>query len=261
MESGQCFRMVPLSEGACEVVAFGERVTLTRAAEGFIALDCDTAAFDNLWRGYFALDMDYGAILAAAPAGDAFLAKALAHARGLRILRQQPWETLCGFILSQRKHIKAIRANMEALCGACGAPVAGTGRRAFPTPQAVAGMDEAALRALGLGYRAPYVLDAARRVADGRLDLGAIAALPDESLHAALRSVSGVGIKVADCVMLFAYGRLSRAPVDVWIQRVIDDVYGGVSPFAAYGPHAGIYQQYMFMYMRDRGYAPREAEI
>ena len=261
MESGQCFRMVPQGEGACEVVAFGERVSLTRGAGSLILLDCDPAAFDRLWRGYFALDMDYEAILTAAPAGDMFLAKALAYARGMRILRQQPWETLCGFILSQRKHIKAIRQNMEALCGVLGTPVAGTARRAFPTPQAVASLDEAALRALGLGYRAPYVLDAARRVAEGRLDLSAIATLPDECLHAALRTISGVGVKVADCAMLFAYGRYARAPVDVWIQRVIDEVYGGVSPFAAYGPHAGIYQQYLFMYMRDHGYAPTGAEI
>jgi N-glycosylase/DNA lyase len=251
MESGQCFRMVPLAGGACEAVAFGEAVRLTRAAGGGIALDCDRAAFDRLWRAYFDLDTDYAAMLAAAPAGDGFLARALTAAHGLRILRQDPWETLCGFILSQRKNLKAIRTGMEALCEACGAPVLGTARRAFPTPHRLAAMDEPALRALGLGYRAPYLLDAARRVADGRLNLDLLAALPDGLLQAALLTVSGVGVKVADCVMLFAYHRLSRAPVDVWIRRVIDCAYGGVSPYEGYGPFAGVYQQYQFMCIRD----------
>jgi N-glycosylase/DNA lyase len=112
-------------------------------------------------------------------------------------------------------------------------------------------MDEPALRALGLGYRAPYLLDAARRVADGRLNLDLLAALPDGPLQAALLTVRGVGVKVADCVMLFAYHRLSRAPVDVWIRRVIDCAYGGVSPYEGYGPYAGVYQQYQFMCIRD----------
>lgn len=254
MESGQCFRMVALDGGrAVETVAFGQQVVITSPEKGRYVFDCDQEMFDRLWRGYFDLETDYPAIIAAAPKEDAFLARAIQRSRGMRILRQEPWETLCGFILSQRKNLKAIRTCVEALCNAFGEPVAGTSRKSFPTPQRLADASHTEAYVCGLGYRTPYLLDAARKVASGALNLAAMASLPDDVLLDMLMSVSGVGIKVADCVMLFAYRRLSRAPVDVWIRRVIDDVYGGVAPFAGYGPYAGIYQQYMFMLIRDAG--------
>lgn len=253
MESGQCFRMVALSADTVEAVACGRRVSVTALGGGRFAFDCDPTTFETFWRGYFALDTDYAAILAAAPPEDAFLSRALQTARGLRILRQDPWETLCAFILSQRKHLKAIRLCMETLCARYGEPVEGTARSAFPTPARLAALPEAALRECGLGYRAPYVLDAAQKVALGQLNLRALAALPDAALRAVLQTVHGVGVKVADCVMLFAYARLACAPVDVWIHRVIDEEYAGVSPFAAYGGYAGVYQQYLFMLRRDEG--------
>ena len=251
MDSGQCFRMVPLDERTVEAVAFGKRVTVTTLAPGRYLLDCTAEAYESLWRGYFDLDTDYGAIIDAAPKNDAFLASAIAHADGMRILRQDPWETLCGFILSQRKHLKAIRACMEALCNAYGDPVPGTARKSFPAPERLASLAQSDMQLCGLGYRAPYLLDAARRVAEGTLDFTTLAALPDDRLFAALTGIHGVGVKVADCVMLFGFRRLSRAPVDVWIRRVIDHVYGGVSPFADYGAYAGVYQQYMFILIRD----------
>ena len=117
---------------------------------------------------------------------------------------------------------------------------------AFPGPEDLLGAGERGLRACGAGYRAPYLLDAARRVADGRTDLAAMAALPDDALLERLQTIHGVGVKVASCVMLFGYHRLASAPVDVWIRRVIDEDYGGRSPFPAYGAHAGIFQQYLF---------------
>lgn len=253
MESGQCFRMVPLEENTVEVIASGRRAALTSLGNNRFELDCAPEAFEAFWRGYFDLDTDYAAILKAVPTADTFLAAAVEREQGLRILRQEPWETLCGFILSQRKNIKAIRACMEALSDAYGEPVQGTARKTFPTPQRLASLDKEPLCACGLGYRAPYVMDAARRIAEGELQLDALAALPDEALFEALTRIHGVGVKIADCVMLFAFRRFTRAPVDVWIKRVIDTVYGGVSPYPAYGPYAGIYQQYQFMYSRDGG--------
>ena len=133
-------------------------------------------------------------------------------------------------------------------CTRCGAKVGrGRGRYfAFPGPEDLLRAGERGLRACGTGYRAPYLLDAARRVADGRADLDAMAALPDDELLEQLEAIHGVGVKVASCVMLFGYHRLASAPVDVWIRRVIDEDYGGRSPFPAYGEHAGIFQQYLF---------------
>lgn len=253
LESGQCFRMNAMDAQTVETIALGRCLRIHPLGAGRFTFDCDPDTLDSVWRPYFDLDTDYAAVCAAAPKADAPLQEAIACMGGLRILRQDPWETLCGFILSQRRHIRAIRANMEALSKAYGEPIEGCTRNAFPTAERLAAQDEAALRALGLGYRAPYVLDAARRVASGRLNLEAIAALPEEQLFAELRTVAGVGVKVADCVMLFGYQRLTRAPVDVWIHRVIAESYGGESPFAGYGAYAGIYQQYLFMHRRKLG--------
>ncbi len=255
MESGQCFRMVPLGTAAVETVAFGRRLAITRLADGRFAFDCTQADFDALWKPYFDLDTDYRALLAAAPPGDAFLARALKAGEGMRILRQDPWEILCSFILSQRKHIKAIRACVEALCDTYGEPVPGTARRSFPSPARLAALAECDARGCGLGYRAPYLLDAAKMAASGEIDFVNLSQLPDGELLDALLTIHGVGIKVAECAMLFGFHRLSRAPVDVWIHRVIDEEYGGVSPFEGYGAYAGVYQQYMFVLRRNEGRA------
>ena len=254
MESGQCFRMVPIAPDTVEVIAYRECLTITTLSPNHFRFSCNPEAFENLWRQYFDLDTDYCAIHCAAPANDAYLSRAIERSNGLRILRQDPWETLCGFILSQRKNIKAIRACMESLCNAYGEPVPGTTRKTFPSPGRIASLSEADLRACGLGYRAPYVLDAARKVDSGLLNLASLAVLPDAELLSALMGIHGVGLKVANCVMLFAYHRLTRAPVDVWINRVISEVYGGCSPFEGYGEYAGVYQQYLFILGRDKGF-------
>ena len=98
------------------------------------------------------------------------------------------------------------------------------------------------------GYRASYLCDAVNQVLSGTLDLTGIASLPDSELIAALERVRGVGIKVANCVALFAYGRTACAPVDTWIQKIIRRAYHGQDPFARYGSAAGIMQQYFFYY-------------
>ncbi len=253
MDSGQCFRMVRLTENTVETVALGRRVAVTALGGGNFSFDCSPDEYERLWKPYFDLDTDYGELLAAAPRGDAFLARALAAGEGLRILRQDPWETLCAFILSQRKNLGAIRACVEALCGRFGEPVEGTERKAFPTPERLAALSACEAGTCGLGYRTPYLMDAAQKVASGLLDLPALGRLPDAALFERLLSIHGVGVKVADCVMLFGYHRLSRAPVDVWIQRVIEEEYGGASPFSAFGEYAGVYQQYLFVLRRDEG--------
>jgi N-glycosylase/DNA lyase len=117
---------------------------------------------------------------------------------------------------------------------------------AFPTPQRLAEASLEELSACSLGYRAPYIQAAARSVAAVETDLVSIDSLNDEALLQKLLALYGVGVKVASCVMLFGFHRLNLAPVDVWIKRVIDNEYGGVSPFPKYAGYAGVMQQYMF---------------
>jgi N-glycosylase/DNA lyase len=247
-ESGQCFRMRIKSPGLVEVIHRGRYLLIESLKDERFGFSCTQEEFQDVWHDYFDLSTDYSVFLNAVDRGDAYLARAAKEGQGLRILRQDPWEMLISFILSQRKSIPAIRDGIEKLCRRFGSRIL-VGEReeyTFPTPQKLAEASHAELSACSLGYRAPYIQAAARTVAVGDTDLDALDKLNDEALLQKLLALHGVGIKVASCVMLFGYHRLDVAPVDVWIQRVIDGVYGGVSPFPVYVGYAGVMQQYMF---------------
>ncbi|MDD4311728.1 MAG: DNA glycosylase [Eubacteriales bacterium] len=259
-ESGQCFRLKPMPSGGYALVAHGRVLRLNDTPEGS-ALDCTEAEFDAIWRDYFDLASDYASIRAQADPEDAFLRRACDYGAGIRMLRQEPWEMLISFIISQRKNIPAIQYCIEALCSRYGEPIESGGERfyAFPSAQKLAALDEAHFLACSLGYRAKYVLAAARMVASGGLDLAAIAACSDEALYSALLAVPGVGEKVANCVMLFGYHRLARFPRDVWINRIEAGEYGGAFPTGRYPDTAGALQQYIFYYARSAEYSSQSA--
>ena len=255
-ESGQCFRMNPNVEDGYTLVALGRVLRLRETQQG-CALDCSQADFDALWRDYFDLERDYADIRASADPNDAFLGRACDYGRGIRMLRQDPWEMLITFILSQRKNIPAIRYCVEALCSRYGEPIERAGERffAFPSAERLAALDERCLKDCSLGYRAKYVSAAARLVAGGALDLTQIANLTDDELMQALLTVPGVGEKVANCVLLFGYHRLGRFPRDVWINRIVENEYEGMFPLERYPGITGALQQYMFFYARSEEYA------
>ena len=251
-ESGQCFRLNQNREGGYTLIALGRVLTLRETADG-CELDCSAADFNALWREYFDLGRDYAAIRANVDPNDAFLNRACDFGRGIRMLRQEPWEMLISFILSQQKNIPAIKRCVETLCSRYGEPIENAGGPLFSFPSAgrLAALDERCLLDCSLGYRAKYVSAAARLVVSGALNLTGIAALPDDVLMDTLLSVPGVGEKVANCVLLFGYHRLGRFPRDVWINRVIENEYGGRFPLARYPDTAGALQQYIFYYARN----------
>ena len=260
-DSGQCFRLRRGVYGGYTLLAHDRVLRIRQTQEGCF-LDCDQAEYDSLWRDYFDMDTDYAAIRAEVDPEDAFLQRACAYGRGIRMLRQDPWEMLVSFIISQRKNIPAIQYCIEALCSRYGDLLEDSeeGRFAsFPSARRLAELDEESFLACSLGYRAKYLLAAARMVASGALNLEAIAVLPDEALFSALLAVPGVGEKVANCVMLFGYHRLSRFPRDVWINRVEEREYGGAFPLERYPDLAGALQQYVFYYARSADYAAQAA--
>jgi len=159
---------------------------------------------------------------------------------------------LLTFIISQRKSIPAIIKSVEALSEKYGHDIVTEQEslRAFPSPEEMREATAEELTACGLGYRVKYILDAIHKVNSGELNLQSIAELPDNVLLEKLQAVMGVGIKVANCIALFAYGRTACVPVDVWIFRAIEKECGGISPFSLYGENAGIIQQYIFYYER-----------
>lgn len=254
-KSGQCFRLTSLSAAEYLLIANGRQLCLTALPDG-AAFHCTQQEFDDCWAPYFDLTTDYSVFCAAAPQEDLFLREAVRCGEGLRILRQEPWEVLVSFIISQRKNIPAIQKSVEALCRLCGEPLPAEEpiRYAFPSPARMAALSMEELCSCSLGYRARYLHEAALMVSEGRLDLAALGALDDAALQEALLTIPGVGVKVANCVMLFGYHRLSGFPRDVWINRVIDTVYGGDFPLEPYRGFEGVIQQYLFCYARSRDY-------
>lgn len=247
-ENGQCFRWHREADGAWSGIARGRRLTL-RVQRGMLRLWGAPRAERALWADYFDVGRDYAAVRAAF-SRDAALARAVAFAPGLRLLRQEPWETLCSFILSQNNNIPRIRGIIERLCACFGAPAAGGGF-AFPTPQRLAALSENDLAPLRCGFRAPYVLDAARKVAGGEVNLAALSGRPLDEARGELMRIHGVGPKVADCALLFGCGRVDSFPVDVWVRRILAAYYPAGFP-AALRPLGGIAQQFLFYYERSR---------
>lgn len=268
IRSGQCFRSRKLDDGTWMFLSTDRMLRMKREGgtdpmPAVYEISCTPQEWSGFWSGYFDLSRNYAQIRQICleiiddrtdTAAASFLRNAAAEGCGLRILRQDPWEMLITFILSQRKNMPAIALSVEKLCRAYGHEIKAEGIYdlpsavfSFPSPDELSCASEPDLRALGLGYRAPYVTDAAQKVCSGALDLQQAGSLDDEALYQTLMTVKGVGKKVADCICLFGYGRLARVPVDVWISRAVTCCGG--NPFPAFGPYAGIMQQYVFYAM------------
>ena len=207
----------------------------------------DMEEWKKIWLPYFDGKRKYKRIEKNCR-GDLHLQKCMDFGKGLRILKQDPFETLITFILSQRKSIPAIRSSVEKLCEQFGekrySKVEEKEIYLFPSPKALYHAD---LSNCSLGYRAPFVQDAVERIVEGRLDLSALEKLPTGELLEALMEIHGVGIKVASCVALFAYSRMDMIPEDVWMKRIWEKHYQGGNPYRE-DPDGGIIQQYLFHY-------------
>ncbi len=248
--SGQCFRVRQFEDGTFRFITGEHVIYIRREGTDQFFVSCDEDNWKNIWSVYFDLGRSYGEIYRAECDKHPFIQEAMGYGRGLRVLRQNPWEMLLTFIISQRKSIPAISKSVEMLAAKYGHCI-DTGYeslRTFPTPQEMACASEDELMECSLGYRTKYVLDALHQVLTGSLDLDSVSAYSDEDLLSKLQNVHGVGKKVANCVSLFGYGRTGCVPVDVWISRAIEKECKGEDPFHLFGENAGIIQQYVFYY-------------
>lgn len=251
---GQTFRAVPAGQGLWRFVTGRNVLYLEVTGPREFEVSCDEETWTRVWTPYFDLGRNYADMRERIRRDNVYTETVCEAGRGIRILRQDPWETLVTFIISQRRSIPAIRTCVEKLCARFGEEIR-TEREAlhlFPAAETLLEAAPEELAACGLGYRLPYVRDAAERAASGAADLEAYGALSDEELLCELMQVKGVGVKVAGCVALFGYGRMACAPVDVWIARAIDEYFGGQDPFESQGELAGLLQQYMFYYAQQR---------
>lgn len=263
LSSGQVFNWEQTPRGWEGVIQ--NRWVRLNSPSGAIQAEVATPETDWRWLAHFLqTEVNLERIVATFPAADAKLHAAVSGCRGLRLLRQDPWECLAGFILSSTKQIVQIRQIVRQLSERYGQSVPTDDLRrmacAFPTAPQIAALSETELRGCKMGFRAPYLLAAARRVAAGEIDLAAIGSLPLAVARQELMRFDGVGEKIADCVLLFAYGFPDAFPVDVWVRRVLGLYYFRNRPVRPerlrrfitthFGPNAGYCQQYLFHYIR-----------
>jgi N-glycosylase/DNA lyase len=262
LDSGQAFRWHRVGSGWVGVI--GHRWVRLQAAEAQIVAETVGSVEDWTWlKTYLQLEIELEQVLLTFPT-DASMQAAVRACRGLRLLRQDPWECLASFICSSTKQIVQIRQIIALLSARFGQPLTCPDSHgpawSFPTAERLAQATEAELRACKLGFRAKYLRAAAQRVAVRDLDLSRLGALPLESARGQLLELPGVGRKIADCVLLFAYGFPGAFPVDVWIFRALQQMYfprrrvtlRRLHEFSAthFGPHGGFAQQYLFHYVR-----------
>lgn len=246
LDCGQAFRWEQLPDGSFEGVAGGYYLHIAKSGDNFIFYDTDESAFE-FWRSYFDLDRDYGCVCETLKR-DRLLRETVEEYEGIRILRQEPWEALCSFVISQQNNIKRIKLIIRRLCEAYGDDL-GNGHYAFPRAEQLAGLDAADFEALGAGYRGKYLARLAQSVADGTVDLAKIKTLPLEEARRELMKIYGVGIKVANCALLYGLGFDRAFPVDVWMKRVMAFYPNGLPP--CFDGIEGIAQQYLFHWARN----------
>lgn len=263
-DSGQCFRWIKQEAhafpsrgtGSCtyRIIAGKSCLYITELENGLFELDCSENEYGSFWQDYFDLKEDYRSIRRRIdPNRDPFLWEAAEHEKGIRILRQDPWEMLITFIISQNRNIPAIRRSVELLSETCGerkTDSRGLEYYAFPEPFSLAALTEGELSDCRLGYRCKYVHAAAKAVAEGGIDLNSLREADDSAAMDALTGLFGVGIKVASCVSLFGLHHIDSFPIDVWMKRILAEQYPEGYPFDRYSPYNGIYQQYMFAFYR-----------
>jgi len=241
-DSGQCFRWEKIDANHYRIPAFGKLLTISQPTPDLIQADCSPQDWQRVWAPYFDMDTDYPAIVREIDPQDSYLQAAAKVSYGMRILRQELWETMLSFIISQNNNIPRIKQIIQRLCDAFGK---------FPEADVIASSSIATLRELGLGYRASYLLEAAghylRDQQDKRFGPGDYA-----QWRLYLQSYKGIGVKVADCICLFSLGHKEAFPIDTWIRKIMNDYYGGHFPIERYAKCAGVLQQYMFYYERTR---------
>lgn len=251
--SGQCFRLDPTdeTEKIYELTAGDKYLKIEVPEEqGKVRLHCTEKEFEQFWKSYFDLDTCYADYLSLIK-DDEYLKRAAEFGSGIRILRQDLWEMIVTFILSQQSNIPRIKAMIQSISERYGdKKETGEGKvyYAFPRAEQLAQASEEELRALKLGYRSKYLCRTARMAADGVVNLEKIKDMSYDEAKKELLKLSGIGSKVADCICLFALHKLDAFPVDTHIQKVVDTVYAGKFPFEKYKGCAGVMQQYIFYY-------------
>ena len=245
---GQAFRWKEAECGTFVGTVKGKTLTVMQSGDEIIFKNTTEESFRDIWIPYFDLERDYKAITDSFRS-DRYISCALDEFYGIRILHQEPWEALCSFIISQNNNIPRICGIIERLCETFGTKTDG-GDYSFPDAVTMSRLSENDLSGLRAGFRNKYLIDAAKKVSEGEISLKKIAQMPIEQARTELMKIKGVGPKVAECTLLYGFGRLEAFPVDVWVKRIMAEMYSDGLPECTKS-YEGIAQQYLFHWRRN----------
>lgn len=259
-DCGQCFRWDAFKDGYIGI-AYGKPLYITQNGAKVTLHGATAADWQNVWRRYFDADRDYSEIIGTL-SKDSVIRRASDFGSGIRILNQEPFECLISFIISASNNIPRIKKIIGALCENFGNRIDYMGKAyyTFPAPERIAELDLSELSVIKAGFRDKYILNASRAVCTGQIDLDALKTSSADYAKSQLLKLTGVGDKVADCVMLFSLDKHERFPVDVWIKRITEHCYFDceqnketISAFAEekFGSIGGYAQQYLFYWARE----------
>ena len=251
---GQCFRWIQEGPQKFLIIVNNNLYQLYQSGE-YLSIDSTDSNAEETLYNYFALDTEYNIEV---PETDTFATEAMQAGKGIKILRQDPFEALISFIISQRNNIPKIKSTINRISTTYGEPISielanypnGVTFHTFPTPKKIVNRSAYTLDECGVGYRTGYIYGAARTILQNPSLLGDLKTCSSAECVARLQEFRGIGPKVANCVALFGLGHLDCFPIDIWMQRVIDKYYGGYLDPTVYGKYAGVMQQYMFYYMK-----------
>ena len=245
---GQAFRWKKNEDGSFHGIVEGKITDIVQTEDKIIFKNTSKEDFEELWKDYFDLESDYKnycEILSA----DENIKRACEEYYGIRILHQKPWEALCSFIISQNNNIPRIIGIIDRLCEIFGEKM-GENDYAFPTYESLKNVKEEDLAPLRAGFRNKYIVDAVKKLCSGEIDLEKIKEMPIEQARLELMKIKGVGAKVAECTLLYGFGRKEAFPVDVWVKKIMAEMYPDGLPECCKNIE-GIAQQYLFHWRRN----------
>lgn len=259
-DCGQCFRWEK-SGDAYFGIAYGIPLKIAKSGDVITLYNTTRDIWDKVWNRYFDLMRDYGEIKNRL-SSDPVMKKASDFGGGIRLLNQEPFECLISFIISASNNIPRIKKIIDSLCTNFGDKVTYLGKDfyTFPTAEKLASLNLSDLAVIKAGFRDKYILSAAKAVATGMIDLECLKSASYEYAKGELLKLSGVGNKVADCVLLFSLEKYASFPVDVWIKRIMEHCYFDAETdketisalaYEKFGELGGFAQQYLFYWARE----------
>lgn len=255
---GQVFRYYEETDGSFTLVAKGRVINLTQSGLQITIHNTTKEEYEEIWKDYFDIERNIPDMLVKM-GKDTVLQTCINAGYGIRLLRQEPFETFISFLISQNNSIPNIRRVIERICNRFGDKITYNGKtyHAFPTPEQLSQASVSVLRELKCGYRAEYIYQAIKRIMKEKINLADYSSLPSDELRTFLQTFSGVGPKVADCIALFGFSKYDVFPCDTWIVKAMKDFYNipkkDIDAFTQrkFGSMRGYAQQYLYYYKRE----------